>query len=60
MHIDDANLINALRSIINEEINRRLSELNESNFDIYDHEASIHEMVREYIDNNVAVTLDVN
>ena len=59
MHIDDANLINALRSIINEEINRRLSELNESNFDIYDHEASIHEMVREYIDNNVAVTLDV-
>lgn len=59
MHIDNANLLNALRSIINEEITRRLTDSNESNFDIYDHESSIQEMVRDYIGNNVAVTLDV-
>jgi hypothetical protein len=56
---DDLQLIKFLRSIINEEITRNLVNSNESNFDIYDHEASIHEMIRDYISNNVAVTLDV-
>jgi hypothetical protein len=38
MNIDDANLINALRSIIAEELLNRIKAIKKSNFDIYDHE----------------------
>ena len=59
MSIDNANLLNALHSIINEAINERLGETKESEFDINDHRYEIDDMIREYIESNVSVTLDV-
>jgi hypothetical protein len=59
MHIDDANLINALRSIINEEISKRLESTQDGEFDIHEHRYEIDDMIREYIESNVSVTLDV-
>ena len=59
MHIDDANLINALRSIINEEISKRIEQLKNEDFDIHEHRYEIDDMIREYIESNVSVTLDV-
>jgi len=60
MSIDHANLINALESIINEAINKRIEEIRNDSFDINDHRYEIDDMIREYIDANVAVTLEVN
>ena len=60
MNIDHANLINALESMINEAINKRIKEIADESFDINDHRYEIDDMIREYIDANVSVTLEVN
>ena len=59
MNIDHANLINALESIINETINKRIEEIRNESFDINDHRYDIDDMIRDYIESNVSVTLDV-
>lgn len=59
MSIDNANLLNALHSIINEAINQRLKDMKESDFDIHEHRYEIDDMIREYIESNVSITLDV-
>jgi len=59
MSIDHANLINALESIINEAINKRIEEIRNESFDINDHRYDIDDMIRDYIESNVSVTLDV-
>ena len=59
MHIDDANLINALRSIINEEINKRLEQIQAAEFDIHEHRYDIDDMIGDYIKSNVSITLDI-
>ena len=59
MSIDHANLINALESIINEAINKRIEEIRNDSFNIHDHRYDIDDMIRDYIESNVSVTLDV-
>ena len=59
--IDNTNLINALRAIINEEINNRIDKIVEAKteFDLEEKRYEIEDMIREYLENNVTVNLDV-
>ena len=59
--IDNTNLINALRSIIHEEINNRIDIMVEEKpeFDLEEKRYEIEDMIREYLENNVTVNLDV-
>lgn len=53
MNIDDTTLLNALRTIINEEISKRIEE--ENSFDIYEHRQEIEDFIQDYIENNMKV-----
>jgi len=59
--IDNTNLINALRSIINEEINNRIDQIVEAKpeFNLEENRYEIEDMIREYLENNVTINLDV-
>ena len=56
-------MMRALRAIIHTEISARIDQIveaqqNENRFDIEDYRSDIDEMIREYINYNVSVTLD--
>lgn len=58
--IDNTNLINALRAIINEEINNRIDTIVEAKpeFNLEEKRYEIEDMIREYLIDNVTVNLD--
>ena len=59
MHRNEAALLRALRAVIHTEINTRLDQLTESNpFKIEDYESEINELIRDYLNYNVSITLD--
>ena len=53
--IDNTILINALRAIINEEINKRMEQIENSHFDIQEHRDDIEYMIADYIRDNVTI-----
>lgn len=56
---NEAALVRALRAVIHAEINTRLDQLTESNpFEIEDYRNDIEEMIREYVNYNVTVTIE--
>jgi hypothetical protein len=56
---NQAQLVEALRSVINDIVDARLDQLTESNsFDIEDYRNDIETMISEYINYNVTVTIE--
>ena len=52
-------MMRALRAIIHTEINERIDQITESQaFKIEDYESDINEMIRDFINYNLAVTVD--
>jgi len=59
MSIDHANLINALESIINEAINKRIEEIRNDSFNIHDHRYEIEDIIQDYVNSNINVTAEI-
>jgi len=59
MSIDHANLINALESIINEAINKRIEEIRNDSFNIHDHRYEIEDIIQDYVNNNINITVEI-
>jgi len=53
-------MMRALRAIIHTEISERIDQITEAqnNFKIEDYESDINEMIRDFINYNLAVTVD--
>lgn len=59
--MNEAAVLRTLRAMINDEINKRIAvitDASESKIEIEDYRSDIDEMIRDYINYNVTVTLD--
>lgn len=59
--MNEAAVLRTLRAMINDEINKRIAvitDASESKIEIEDYRSDIDEMIRDYINYNVSVTLD--
>ncbi len=59
--MNEAAVLRTLRAMINDEINKRIdviTDAGESKIEIEDYRSDIDEMIRDYINYNVSVTLD--
>ncbi len=59
--MNEAAVLRTLRAMINDEINKRIAvitDASENKIEIEDYRSDIDEMIRDYINYNVTVTLD--
>jgi hypothetical protein len=57
----DAQFVSYLRVIINDELDKRAKSIEESEnkFDVYDQKSEIEDIIGEYIQSNVTVSIEV-
>ena len=58
MHFADNQLITAIRSIIAEEVDNRIKAIDEDEFNVWDHRSDIEDIINDYINSNVTVTIE--
>lgn len=58
MNFSDSQLISAMRSIIAEEVDNRIKAIEENEFNVWDHRSDIEDIVCDYLNSNVTITLE--
>ena len=58
MNFSDSQLITAIRSIIAEEVDNRIKAIDEDEFNVWDHRSDIEDIINDYINSNVTVTIE--
>ena len=58
MNFSDSQLISAIRSIIAEEVDNRSKAIDENEFNVWDHRSDIEDIINDYINSNVTVTIE--
>jgi hypothetical protein len=58
MNFSDSQLISAMRSIIAEEVDNRIKAIEENEFNVWDHRSDIEDMICDYLNSNVTITLE--
>lgn len=58
MNFSHSHLITAIRSIIAEEVDSRIKAIDENEFNVWDHRSDIEDIINDYINSNVTVTIE--
>ena len=58
MNFSDSQLISAIRSIIAEEVDNRIKAIDEDEFNVWDYRSDIEDIINDYINSNVTVTIE--